>query len=350
MTMIGKKLFYVVMDGDVVFQKGHVNVSDREIDDILKKIEFFYFSSYVNGEAYRPQVITNLQTSEDSPLVIAFPKILQEHFIARQIDDISSIGHYQDVCWIGDCCKLINEITNILPAKYFNFKSISDRIDYVSTLYEAVEFRIKIHLRDIFMCNPYLYEEIYAPNYKEEEPGSIMPNEYLYDFKNKFYSFAFENIFISSISWCMFLKMFKNIVKQKEIDKKMINLIGIMFDYDYISDTVPTVENISHINEEQQHDSFNNFVFIFFKGGVVKKIQVKYTPLLKMLIGYVLLSLSDFYTYMGELEDTGRHEDELVTLADGASDLQYCENQRNAINEMLQNLEGSIKYIATFEG
>jgi hypothetical protein len=46
---------------------------------------------------------------------------------------------------------------------------------------KEVEFRIKIQLKEnlrfIFMCYTYLYEEIYAPIYKEEETGSILPNE-----------------------------------------------------------------------------------------------------------------------------------------------------------------------------
>lgn len=345
--------YYVVIDNYRVFKKGSIQIGNIHIDrielrKILQSIEEFYFAGLVNRNEFHNQVFQDLKTTVDKPIEILFNTWQQKDIISTQIDSPHFLPDYQNIPWISDICKLIARLTEFADDKYFNYHSISRRMDYVIKLYDQIDSRIMFHVRELFLFKDSLYEKVYNPNYDQDDVIKSMTtmNEIIFNDKIRLFSFEFNKVDVKGVRWHEFIEEFRNCVRNECFDDYMVALISIMFEFEIIYQFDDIIQYMNRLDEEHP-DEYNKYVPVNFANNFVIKIKVKYTPLLKMLIGYVLLLKYSYYNIIDDVEVSNKENIEPILIDNEPQEKEFVENERQKILELIKNLDSNIKYHAS---
>jgi hypothetical protein len=349
MENIENNLHFVVLDDSDVFKKGFVNIGNTKLNrlemrKILKPIEDYYFASYINNDDFFSQSYEDLKTSIDEPLLIKFNGLQQVDIVSFQVNSPHYIPDYQSIPWIHDICAMIIKISEILDKKYFNFQSISSRMDFVINMYDLIDNRIISHVREIFSIKPNLYEDLYDPIFIDMWFNKKTIDDILLNDKIRLFEFEFTDMYVTDIPWQGFIKWYQAAIRKNYIDEYMVTIIAIMFEFDFLAKYDEVITYMA-MTDSEHPDEYNAYISIHFAYDYVIKIKAKYTPLLKMLIGYLLLLRFNSYDqFENSFEDKENIEPIEINDANNDEFIVNADHEISKVQFIARNLAKTIKY------
>jgi hypothetical protein len=165
--------FYKVIDYDGgSFKEGFSSVSSSQdqLSEVLKsKCQEKYYAYSESIRRLENLNFSNLKTTENNPFELIFDIDNQVEVITHNLIYQKAIYNYKSSPWISDIIRTIKDILSYnFDSNIFDCKSISDRLDLISNMYNIIEHRMALVLYGVFKHGFYskFYEEdtYFTPN------------------------------------------------------------------------------------------------------------------------------------------------------------------------------------------
>ena len=147
---------YEIIDfDDTQFKTGFSFIKDvinkEDLINFFINDEIYMHEAKVNGKEFDSQELNDVRTSELNPLKLHFDMDSQLKVIMDNLFDTPLIYNYKSALWLSEVCHSIKQIVYLnADTRIFQYGNLSDRLKFISNIYNFIERRVKLVLYAIF--------------------------------------------------------------------------------------------------------------------------------------------------------------------------------------------------------